>query len=400
MRQILAFRSQFHAVLCLVLLAMPQALRADDSGLEPLVQVLGEVDDAAVQADLLLGMREGLKGRKTVAMPKGWSAAFAKLAKSDSAAVREHAEALAIIFDDPQVLAAMRSRVLSTKTPAAERLSALEILIDKRPADFAPTLQTLLADNALRRAALRGLAAYSDPQTAKLILAKYHQWTADEKQDALATLTSRRDYALALVTAVEEKRVPRTDLLPVLVRQLHALQDQDLSARVNTIWGDVRETPQDKLAKIEKYKQQLDAQQLALANLPNGRKVFARTCQQCHILYGEGAQIGPDLTGSNRANLEYVLTNVIDPSALIAREYKMNVVVMTDGRVLTGMIVERTGDRLTLQTVNERLTLVEADIDELVESTVSMMPEGQFDALSAEEVRDLVAYLATKKPLE
>jgi len=400
MRRILAFRSKVSAVLCLVLLALPQALRADDSGLEPLVQVLGELDDAAVQADLLLGMREGLKGRKTVAMPKGWSAAFAKLAKSDSAAVREHAEALAIIFDDPQVLAAMRARVLSTKTPAAERLSALAILIDKRPADFAPTLQTLLTDDALRRVALRGLAAYADPQTAKLILAKYDQWTADEKQDALATLTSRRDYALALVTAVEEKRVPRTDLLPVLVRQLHALQDQALSARVNEVWGDVRETPQDKLAKIEKYKQQLDAQQLALASVPNGRKVFSRTCQQCHILYGEGAQIGPDLTGSNRANLEYVLTNVIDPSALIAREYKMNVVVMTDGRVLTGMIVERTDDRLTLQTVNERLTLVEADIDELVESTVSMMPEGQFDALSAEEVRDLVAYLATKKPLE
>ena len=399
MRRILACRNHFPAILCLLLL-LPQALRADDSGLEPLVQVLGELDDAAVQSDLLLGMREGLKGRKTVAMPKGWSEAFAKLAKSDSAAVREHAEALAIIFDDPQVLATMRARVLSTKTPAAERLSALAILIDKRPTDFAPTLQTLLTDDALRRVALRGLAAYADPQTAKLILAKYDQWTADEKQDALATLTSRRDYALALVTAVEEKRVPRTDLLPVLVRQLHALQDQALSARVNEVWGDVRETPQDKLTKIEKYKQQLDAQQLALANLPNGRKVFARTCQQCHILYGKGAQIGPDLTGSNRTNLEYVLTNVIDPSALIAREYKMNVVVMTDGRVLTGMIVERTDDRLTLQTVNERLTLVEADIEELVESAVSMMPEGQFDALSAEEVRDLVAYLATKKPLE
>jgi putative heme-binding domain-containing protein len=400
MRRILAFRNEVLALACLVLLTLPLALRADDSGLEPLVQVLGEVDDAAVQADLLLGMREGLKGRKSVPMPKGWSETFVTLAKSENAAVREHAEALAIIFDDPQVLTAMRARVLSPKTPAAERLSALEILIDKRPADFAPTLQSLLGDDSLRRPALRGLAAYSDPQTAKLILAKYDQWTADEKQDALATLTSRRDYAMALVTAVEEKRVPRTDLLPVLVRQLHALQDQNLSARVNAIWGDVRETPQDKLAKIEKYKQQLGAEQLAQANLNNGRKVFARTCQQCHILYGEGAKIGPDLTGSNRANLEYVLTNVIDPSALIAREYKMNIVVMNDGRVLTGMIVERNGDRLTLQTVNERLTLDESDIEELSESAVSMMPEGQFDALSAEEVRDLVAYLATKKPLD
>src|SRR5690606_31239171 len=128
--------------------------------------------------------------------------------------------------------------------------------------------------------------------------------------------------------------------------------------------------------------------------------VFQRTCQQCHVLFGEGAKIGPDLTGSNRANLEYVLTNVIDPSAVIAREYKMNVVVTTDGRVLTGMIVERVGDRLTLQTANERLVLVKEDIEELNEAPLSMMPEGQLDALSPQEVRDLVAYLATDAQVE
>ena len=64
------------------------------------------------------------------------------------------------------------------------------------------------------------------------------------------------------------------------------------------------------------------------------------------------------------------------------------------------MIVEKSGDRITLQTVNEKLTLVEADIEEQTESPLSMMPEGQFDALSATDVRDLVGYLATKKQIE
>lgn len=379
----------------------PGVARAeDDAGLAPLVQVLAEVDDAAVQRDLLIGMREGLKGRKSIAMPEGWAKVYPRLAASTDAAVREHAQALAIVFGDPMALAAMKQVALSSKASAADRIAAIEMLVAKQTPDFAPALQQLLDDAAVRRAALRGLAAYAHEATPAAIFSGYSKFSDEEKQDALATLTSRVDYAKALVAAVEQKKLPKSDLLPVLVRQLHALGDSQLSQRAKEVWGDVRETPKDKLAKIERYKQALSSDALATANLPNGRKVFQRTCQQCHVLYGEGAKIGPDLTGSNRANLEYVLSNVIDPSAIIPREYRVNIVVTTDGRVLTGMIVERSGDRITLQTVNERITLVSDDIDELTESPLSMMPEGQFDALSASDIRDLVAYLATKKQVE
>lgn len=388
------------ANLALLLIPCAAAQAEDDAGLAPLVQVLADIDEPEVQRDLLAGMRDGLKGRKTIAMPDGWTKVYPRLAKSPDVKVREHAQALAILFGDPAAITEVKALALAKKADAKERTAALEVLIEKRVADFAPTLQSLLSDAAVRRVALRGLAAYTDPKTPAAILTLYARFSDEEKQDALATLTARAEYARALVDAVEKKQLPRADLLPVLVRQLHALGDDKLSARVKEVWGDVRETPQDKLAKIAKYQEQLGAAQLAAANLANGRQVFQRTCQQCHILYGEGAKIGPDLTGSNRSNLEYVLTNVIDPSAIIAREYKMNVVVTTDGRVLTGMIVEKSGDRITLQTVNERLVLVQDDIDELVESPLSMMPEGQFDALSSVDIRDLVAYLATKKQVE
>jgi putative heme-binding domain-containing protein len=392
---------RFGRLLLLALfLMLAGSLRADDSGLAPLVQVLAEIDDAAVQLDLLTGMREGLKGRQSVAMPEGWAKAYTKLAKSSDAKVRDHARALAIVFGDRAAIEEVKTLALATKASAAERSAAIDVLVDKRLTGLAPLLQKLLDDSNVRRAALRGLAAYHDEKTAVEILARYSKLNDDEKQDALATLTSRKEYALALVSAVEKKSVPRADLLPVLVRQMHALNDAALSAKLKEVWGEVRETPQDKLAKIKKYTEQLTPAALAKAELANGRKVFQKTCQQCHTLYGEGAKIGPDLTGSNRSNLEYVLTNVIDPSAAIAREYRMNIVVTTDGRVLTGMIIEKSGDRITLQTVNEKLTLVAADIEELTESPLSMMPEGQFDALSAKDVRDLVGYLATKKQIE
>ncbi len=88
-----------------------------------------------------------------------------------------------------------------------------------------------------------------------------------------------------------------------------------------------------------------------------------RTCQQCHTLFGVGGQVGPDLTGSNRADLDYVLSNVLDPSALIGKDYLAHVIATTDGRVLTGIIRAEDKDTITLVTANETITLPKSDVD-------------------------------------
>jgi len=159
----------------------------------------------------------------------------------------------------------------------------------------------------------------------------------------------------------------------------------------------VRQTPAEKKQLIEKYKRQLTAEVLAKADLPNGRLVFSRTCMQCHTLFGEGAKIGPDLTGSNRADLHYILENSVDPSAVIGRDYQLNNIFTKKGRLVSGIIVEETDRAVTVQTLTERVVVPKADIDERQVSDVSMMPEGQLEKLTADELRDLVAYLASKR---
>ena len=67
-------------------------------------------------------------------------------------------------------------------------------------------------------------------------------------------------------------------------------------------------------------------------DLAQGRAIFGKSCAQCHTLFGVGGKVGPDLTGSNRANLDYLLENIIDPSAVIPKEYAATVVDMKDGR--------------------------------------------------------------------
>jgi putative heme-binding domain-containing protein len=125
--------------------------------------------------------------------------------------------------------------------------------------------------------------------------------------------------------------------------------------------------------------------------------VFAKTCQQCHTLFGEGGKVGPDLTGSNRANLEYVLSNILDPSAVMAKEYQPTIVTLVDGRVITGIIKEQDKNTVTVQTPNETLTIGREDIEETTSTTVSMMPADLLKQHTEAEVRALIAYLASPR---
>ncbi|MGC3967077.1 MAG: DUF1080 domain-containing protein [Pirellulales bacterium] len=105
--------------------------------------------------------------------------------------------------------------------------------------------------------------------------------------------------------------------------------------------------------------------------------------------------MGPELTGSNRANLDYLLSNILDPSALIGRDYIPHVLETADGRVLTGLVRDETPTSLTLVTATETLVVPKNEIDAREASKKSMMPEDILKPLTDDEVRSLFAYLAT-----
>ena len=160
-------------------------------------------------------------------------------------------------------------------------------------------------------------------------------------------------------------------------------------------WGEIREASADRRAQLADWKKQLGPRVLAKASLGNGRRVFAKTCQNCHKLFGTGGEIGPDITGSNRGNLDYILENILDPSAVVGRDYQVTVVALNDGRVVQGLLRKETDSALTIQTINDAVVIPKSEIDERSLSNISMMPERQLDSLSKDEVRDLIAYLAS-----
>src|SRR5438067_6457678 len=115
-----------------------------------------------------------------------------------------------------------------------------------------------------------------------------------------------------------------------------------------------------------------------------GRVVFNLACAPCHTLYGEGGKVGPDLSGAGRDNLDYLLENIADPSAVVSADFRMSVVTLKDGRVLNGLISSKTDRTLTLKTMTEILTVERAEVESMEESSLSLMPEGLLEALKPE----------------
>jgi putative heme-binding domain-containing protein len=136
---------------------------------------------------------------------------------------------------------------------------------------------------------------------------------------------------------------------------------------------------------------------LAKVDFANGRKLFTKSCANCHKLFGEGATVAPDLTGSNRDNLDYLLMNILDPSGVVPQAFKVSVIVMEDGRVLTGVIGRDDGQTVEIQTAKDKLTVAKSDIELIKKSDLSLMPDGLFEKLSEAEIRDLIGYLQSRR---
>ena len=307
--------------------------------------------------------------------------------------MRNEATALGVAFGDASAQGAMRSLVASTQTDATQRRDALKALLAAKDPKLVATLQALLADPALRDAALSGLAMYDDPQTPAKILVTYSTLPANEKRSALATLASRSPYGLELLKAVSDKQIPTTDLSADLIRQLHNLHNDKIDEMLGNTWGQVRSTAADKTALINKYRELL-AKKTEQAADPNlGRTVFGKTCQQCHTLFDAGEHVGPDLTGSNRGDLEYILQNMVDPNAVIPNDYRASTLETKDDRVITGIVKAQDENSVTIITANETVTVPRNEIASLRQNELSMMPEGLLEPLSEQEVRDLIYYL-------
>ncbi|MCR9118206.1 MAG: dehydrogenase, partial [bacterium] len=319
--------------------------------------LLSEPQPIDLQEDILKGVLSAIRGRTDLKAPSTWSTARDELARSQSNDVRQLAQQVGLWLRDEEALHAQRELVADQRANKRARQSAITELLNLKDAALPPLLFQLLDEDAHRATAIRGLARYDHPETPSRILERYQQLSASERQEALLTLSSRPQYAIELLNAVQKQTVDRRDFTSPTVRQLRQLKSKPLQTQLTLIWGVVGKESKDKLAEIARYKKLLGKDFVAKSDLSRGRALFVKTCNNCHQLFGEGGKIGPEITGANRSNIDYLLENILDPNALVPKIYQLTLIETANGRILTGLVVEETEQVVTLQTTNEVILL-------------------------------------------
>ncbi len=375
---------------------LTEEIEARPVALNELLTSLTKQGTVASRSDVVKGMTEGLQGWRKAAKPAAWDAFAARLAGSSEPSLVEKVRELQVVFGDGRALDALRKLALDDKAALETRRAALKGLIENRPPDLREICEKLLKVRFLNSTAVKGLALFDDPAIGKSLAANYRSFHPSERPAVVETLAARPAFARALLTQMAGGSIPRADLSSYQARQIRSMNDAGLSRQLAETWGEIRETSADRRAEIARLKTQLTSATLAKADKGRGRVQFNKLCASCHTLYGHGGAIGPDLTGSGRDNLDYLLENIVDPSATVNADFRMSVVALRDGRVLNGLVRSPNDRTITLQSQTEAMVLPRNEIEEIKGSPLSLMPEGQLGPLSPDEIRDLFAYLMHK----
>ena len=369
----------------------------DVDSFQLVVTAVGSTTDTSVQAALLKGMLLGLEGCRSVRAPEGWSALSNTLACSTSAPVRQHALALSQIFGDTMAVASALECVQDSSLAASQRCSTLSLLLGQQNQEASQLLKVLIDEPALTLSAIRGYAVVRNDEAPAVLISRYSKLNTQEQRAVVETLASRKAYAEALLEALKMNQIQSSSIPVQVARSLKDL----LGKKFTNVYGALPVVGAEREHLIKKYKKLCKPSAVAAADASRGRAVFQKTCAACHVLYEEGGKVGPELTGANRANLDYILLNSVYPSLDVPHAYRTVSVLTVDGRVVNGVLAEEDDTKIVLRTPEQpRVVIAKEDIDFRKISPQSMMPDGQLDAMKPQEVIDLVKYLRTTEQVE
>jgi putative membrane-bound dehydrogenase-like protein len=350
--------------------------------------------------DIVAGMVEALRGWSKAPQPAAWAETARNFAASDSAELKRCVQELSVVFGDGRATDELRLIVANGDAEPNARRAALRTLLRAKPADLLGLLQNLAGDRAIAIEAIRGLTLYDAADTPGRLLRFWSQYGPAERAEAINTLCARASYAQTMLDMLREGKIRKGDVSASHARQICAFDDPQLNRQLAELWGEVRVSSEDKRALIDRFKTQLTPEVLTKAAPAQGRALFQKNCANCHVLFGAGQKVGPDLTGSNRKNLDYLLENIIDPSASVGADFRALAVVLEDGRVLNGVITEQSERTLTMHTAQESVTVDRKEIVETQRTSNSLMPDGMLQNLSDQDVRDLVSYLMSDEQVD
>jgi putative membrane-bound dehydrogenase-like protein len=371
-----------------------------EAGRSLLVSTLIKAPNAATyqtRANLLL---QALDELPPVERPEGWEQARQHgqdLAKNSKALI-ETVTQLSTRFGDSDTFPKWRAIARDKAASTEDRVEAMELLLAGGDEELGAIARELTKEKRMLDAALVTLAHFPSPETAKILISLVGDLPPYLRNQTINTLSSTPEMARALLKAVDNQTIDASLISPVLLHQIERYDDAQIQKLIAANWTRTgMKDVEDLDAAIAEWKsEKLTGGVLYDGDASRGRAVFRNTCATCHRLFNDGVDIGPNLTGSNRANLDYVLENVLAPNAVVSKDYLVNIFTLKDGRVISGMITSETPEAISVGMPGG--TTMEFSPNEVKEHTQlnqSLMPAGLFNALPIEQVSDLIKYLAS-----
>ncbi len=317
--------------------------------------------------------------------------------------LRLEALLLGATWNDPAGVQAARELVRRPGAPAADRLAALAALVAVQDEQALVLAREVLLEKGTsqdtKARVIQTLGGLKSPQVADLLVKLYPRLAAPLQAQAVALLCQRGAWARRLLEAMGRRQVPTAALNATLAQTILARGDKQLTELLHRHWGTLR-------TRRNPQRERVVAQmRYFIRRHPGdpfrGREVYKKLCGQCHKLFGQGQEVGPDLTSNGRNSFDQLLSNVFDPSLVIGAAYQARTVVTDEGKVLTGLVVEDSPQRVVLKLQGGKQEVIPRDrIEAMQVSRLSMMPEDIEKQLKPQEIADLFAYLILDRPPE
>jgi putative heme-binding domain-containing protein len=308
--------------------------------------------------------------------------------------------AMASATRNSRYLDRFKSIASSPKESEDVRIAAIDALAAVRTPTRRKFLDGLVAEsrgksgpNPVAEAAIRALAKtqISRNDLSAVMLGK--DYPLGVRREALRTLVSLKDGGKALLSIVDEKRLP-DELKTEATTVLHSSNDRSIREEAGRLLPLPKTASGRELPPIrELIRRDGDP--------ARGETVFFRqgatSCARCHRVRGKGEWIGPDLsTIGVKYGREELLRSILNPSAAVGFSYRSQVVALADGRIVTGLIVEDTPEHLVIKDADgKRQTIPPSEIEDRKTSDLSLMPEGLAQTMTDTELVDLLSYLTT-----
>lgn len=349
--------------------------------------------EPAQQIKWLTLLSHALAGSRNVEGPSQWRELSGQLYASSDNQIRFLGETIGAAFGDAVLYQRMRSVVDDHRASQEARGKALSILASDASAENLNLLLKLLDEPDFATAALSQLAKYDDDRIATQVLQRLPRWNGTVAETAMELLCGRSDWATLLLDAIADGSIDKSRLTAYYANQMANLGDASLTDRLSREWGRLAPSSAEVRTEIQKTLQAYQTAPLWAYNAVQGQQHFKRLCAACHQPEQADERIAPKLEGTRSKGIAYAIENVIDPNAVIGRDYQARVILTSSAQVITGLVQKETPTAITVKTANHVVTVDRDDIESMRISENSFMPTGLLNTLNDRERIELFKYI-------